>query len=37
MSDIKEEYHLKNISGADAKKILECADQKDIDIEKIIG
>ncbi|MBA7478409.1 hypothetical protein ES695_02860 [Candidatus Atribacteria bacterium 1244-E10-H5-B2] len=36
MSDIKEEYHLKNISGSDAKRILECADQKDIDIEKII-
>jgi len=33
---MKEEYHLKNISGADAKKILECADYKDIDIEKII-
>jgi hypothetical protein len=31
-----EEYHLKNLGGADARKILECADQKDIDIEKII-
>jgi hypothetical protein len=30
------EYHLKNLSGADAKKIIECADQKDIDIDKII-
>lgn len=36
MSDIKKEYHLKNISGEDAKKILECADQENIDIEKII-
>ncbi|MBA7528743.1 hypothetical protein ES705_20933 [subsurface metagenome] len=34
---MKEEYHLKNLSGADAKRILECADQKNIDIEKIIG
>ncbi|MBA7513945.1 hypothetical protein ES705_05963 [subsurface metagenome] len=31
-----EEYRLKNISGADAKKIIECADHKDIDIKKII-
>jgi hypothetical protein len=31
-----EEYHLKNLSGTSARKILECADQKDIDIEKII-
>lgn len=34
---MEEKYNLKNISGSDAKKILECADQKDIDIEKIIG
>ena len=31
-----EEYHLKNLSGASARKILELADQKDIDTEKII-
>ncbi|MBA7578737.1 hypothetical protein ES695_13990 [Candidatus Atribacteria bacterium 1244-E10-H5-B2] len=31
-----EEYKLKNLSGADAKRILECADQKDIDVEKLI-
>lgn len=31
-----EEYHLKNISEADAKRILECADQGNIDIEEII-
>jgi len=36
MTDIKEEYHLKNLSGEDAKKILETADQESIDIEKII-
>ena len=33
---MKEEYHLKNISAKDAKRILECADQKNIDIEKLI-
>lgn len=31
-----EEYHLKNLSAKEAKRILECADQKNIDIEKII-
>jgi len=31
-----EEYRLKNISGADAKRILECADHKNIDVEKLI-
>ncbi len=31
-----EEYKLKNLSGASARKILELADQKDIDTEKII-
>jgi len=36
MTDIKEEYHLKNLSGSDAKRILEIADQEDIDIEAII-
>jgi len=36
MSDIKEEYHLRNLTGSQAKKILECADQKDIDVEAII-
>ena len=36
MGDIKEEYHLKNISGANAKRILETADQENIDIEAII-
>jgi len=35
MTDIKEEYRLKNLSGSDAKKILECADQENIDIGKI--
>ena len=34
--EMTEEYKLKNLNGSDAKKILECADQKDIDIEKII-
>jgi hypothetical protein len=33
---IMEEYKLKNLTGSKARKILECADQKDIDIEKII-
>jgi len=32
-----EEHKLKNISGADAKRILELADQKDIDIEDILS
>ncbi|MBA7563726.1 hypothetical protein ES695_01990 [Candidatus Atribacteria bacterium 1244-E10-H5-B2] len=36
MSDIKEEYHLKNLTGSDAKKILEIADQENIDVEAII-
>ncbi|MBA7563883.1 hypothetical protein ES695_01955 [Candidatus Atribacteria bacterium 1244-E10-H5-B2] len=36
MSDIKEEYRLKYLTGSGAKKILELADQKDIDVEKII-
>jgi TolA-binding protein len=36
MGDIKKEYHLKNISGSDAKRILEIADQENIDIEAII-
>ena len=31
-----EEHKLKNISGADAKRILEIADQENIDIEAII-
>lgn len=31
-----EEYHLKNLSAKEAKRILECADQKNIDIEKLI-
>ena len=35
--EMTEEYKLKNLNGSDAKRILECADQKDIDIEKIIG
>jgi len=34
--EIMEEHKLKNISGADAKRILEVADQEDIDIEAII-
>lgn len=34
--EMSEEYKLKNLSGKDAKRILECADQKDIDIGKII-
>lgn len=33
---IMEEHKLKNISGADAKRILEIADQENIDIEAII-
>ena len=33
---IMEEYKLKNLSGANAKRILEVADQEDIDIEAII-
>jgi len=33
---MKEEYRLKNMSAKDAKRILECADQKNIDIEKLI-
>ncbi|MBA7581676.1 hypothetical protein ES708_23584 [subsurface metagenome] len=36
MSDIKEEYHLKNLTGSDAKRILEIADQENIDVEAII-
>ncbi|MBA7523395.1 hypothetical protein ES705_15522 [subsurface metagenome] len=31
-----EEYKLKNLNGADAKRILETADQENIDIEAII-
>ena len=31
-----EEYHLKNISATDARRILECADRENIDIEEII-
>ena len=31
-----EEYKLKNLNGADAKRILEIADQENIDIEAII-
>lgn len=31
-----EDYHLKNLTGEDAKKILECADQEGINVEKII-
>ncbi len=34
--EIMEEHKLKNISGADAKRILEIADQENIDIEAII-
>ncbi|GAJ17496.1 unnamed protein product, partial [marine sediment metagenome] len=33
--EMTEEHKLKNISGSDAKKILELLDQKDIDIEDI--
>ena len=33
---IMEEYKLKYLTGPGAKKILECADQKDIDVEAII-
>ena len=33
---IMEEYKLKNLTGSKARKILECADQKDINVEKII-
>jgi len=33
---IMEEHKLKNISGADAKRILEIADREDIDVEAII-
>jgi len=33
---MSEEHKLKNISGADAKRILEIADQENIDIEAII-
>jgi hypothetical protein len=29
-------YKLKNLTEADVKRIIECADQKDIDIDKII-
>ena len=31
-----EEYRLKNLGGADARRIIECADQKDINVDKII-
>ena len=32
-----EEYKLKNLNGSDAKRILEIADQENIDIEAIVG
>jgi len=35
--EIMAEYKLKNLSGENAKRILEIADQEDIDIEAIIG
>lgn len=31
-----EEYKLKNLTGLDAKKILECADYENVDIQRII-
>lgn len=34
--EMTEEHKLKNLSGADAKRILESADQENIDIEAII-
>ncbi|MBA7500865.1 hypothetical protein ES704_03639 [subsurface metagenome] len=34
--EMTEEYKLKNLSGADAKRILEIADREDIDVEAII-
>ncbi|MBA7619530.1 hypothetical protein ES703_26869 [subsurface metagenome] len=34
--EMTEEHKLKNLSGADAKRILEIADQENIDIEAII-
>ena len=34
--EIMEEYKLVNLSGVNARKILECADQENIDVEAII-
>ncbi|GAJ05825.1 unnamed protein product, partial [marine sediment metagenome] len=34
--EMAEEYKLKNLKGSDAKRILEIADQEDIDVEAII-
>jgi len=32
-----EEHKLQNISGADAKKILECADQEGVNVEDLLS